>query len=480
MFNMLNKKFNINSVIKILQNKAQKELIHEISDNKIITYSGFLKQSLEFCNFLQHKKKLKPGDKIIIKLNNSSEYLISIFACFFGQFVACPVDKEIPNSKYHKIKKILNAKYEINGLNKIKYTKKNYKKFIENKKNFLCLIIFTSGSTGEPKGIQIKFKQYLGSALEFGKLAEYDDKTNIYHCLPMHYNAGILNTFFSGLMCGSKIIIGPQINMINLFKFWENLSAHNVNSVHIVPEIANALSKLNVDRKVKEDVQKIDKIISTGSHLYEQTKDNFEKKYRKRILSCYGLTEIGGPITLQEWDDTFEENSVGKLIKNVSIKIVKRNNLNIVYVKTPYLFDSYLLENGNIQKPKKVKGYFNTNDIGVLKNKKLFIYGRKKEILKRGSEIISPQDIENTCRKFNKVVDCTILIEDDITKGSKIYLLAELRGNNANIINLKLLRKYLEKNLKKIEFPDKILIVPKILRTPSGKIKKKDMQTMYI
>ena len=46
------------------------------------------------------------------------------------------------------------------------------------------------------------------------------------------------------------------------------------------------------------------------------------KKYRKRILSCYGLTEIGGPITLQEWDDTFEENSVGKLIKNVSI-IVK-------------------------------------------------------------------------------------------------------------------------------------------------------------
>ena len=115
---------------------------------------------------------------------------------------------------------------------------------------------FTSGSTGEPKGIQIKFKQYLGSALEFGKLAEYDDKTNIYHCLPIRYNAGILNTFFS-LMSGSKIIIGPQINMINLFKFWENISAHNVNSVHIVPEIANGLSKLNVDRKVKEDVQKL-------------------------------------------------------------------------------------------------------------------------------------------------------------------------------------------------------------------------------
>ena len=140
----------------------------------------------------------------------------------------------------------------------------------------------------------------------------------------MHYNAGILNTFFSGLMYGSKIIIGPQINMINLFKFWDNLSKFQINSVHIVPEIANGLLKLNVDRKTIDEVQKIDKIISTGSHLYEETKDKFEKKYRKRILSCYGLTEIGGPITLQDWEDTFEENSVGKLIKNISIKILKK------------------------------------------------------------------------------------------------------------------------------------------------------------
>ncbi len=477
---MLNKKFNIQSIIKILEDKGEKELIQELRENKIITYSGFLKKSLEFLNFLQNKKKLKPGDKIIIKLENSSEYLISIFTCFLGQFIACPVDKEIPNIKYQKIKKILNAKYEINNLNKIKYLKKNNQKYQENKKNFLCLIIFTSGSTGEPKGIQIKFNQYLGSALEFGIIAEYDSETNIYHCLPMHYNAGILNTFFSGLMCGSKITIGPQINMINLFKFWDNLSKYNINSVHIVPEIANGLLKLNVNRKIKDDVQKIDKIISTGSHLYEETKDKFEKKYRKRILSCYGLTEIGGPITLQDWEDTFEENSVGKLIKNISIKIIKKSNLNLVYVKTPYLFDSYLFENGKIQKPKKVKGYFNTNDIGLFKNENLFIYGRKKEIFKRGSEIVSPQDIENTCRKFKKVADCSALTQDDINKGSKIYLLVEFNKNETTIKSSKLLRKFLEKNLKRIEFPDKILIVPKIFRTPSGKLKKNDIQKMYI
>lgn len=477
---MLNEKLNIHSIIKILHENSEKPLIHEFKDNKIITYSSFLNKSLEFLYFLQNKKKLKERDKIIIKLENSSEYLISIFACFLGQFIACPIDKEIPNIKYKKIKKILNAKYVIDSFKKVKYLKWGNKKPPVNRKNFLCLIIFTSGSTGEPKGIQIKFKQYLGSALEFGKLAEYDNQTNIYHCLPMHYNAGILNTFFSGLMHGSKVIIGPQINMINLYKFWNNLSTFKINSVHIVPEIANGLLKINVDRKIVDEVQKIDKIISTGSHLYEETKEKFEKKYRKRILSCYGLTEIGGPITLQDWEDTFEENSVGKLIKNISIKTIKKNNLNLVYVKTPYLFDSYLLENGKIQKPTKVKGYFNTNDIGLFKNENLFIYGRKKEIIKRGSEIVSPQDIENTCRKFNQVNECAVLTKDDINKGSKIYLLVEFKENKTTIKSSKLLRKFLEKNLKKIEFPDKLLIVPKIFRTPSGKLKKEDMQKMYI
>ena len=477
---MLDEKIDIHSVIKFIENNGERLLIHQLNNDKKITYSGFLKRSREFLYYLQNIKKLKSGDKIIIKLENSAEYLISIFACFLGQFVACPVDKEIPDTKYKKIKKILKPKYEINNLNKIKFSPKNLLNFKEKNKNFLCLILFTSGSTGEPKGIQIKLKQYLGSALHFGNLAEYNNSTNIYHCLPMHYNAGLLNTFFSGLLNNSKIIIGPQVNMINLLKFWDNLINLNVNSVHIVPEIANALLKLNINRNIKDDIQKIDKIISTGSHLYEETKDKFEKKYQKRILSCYGLTEIGGPITLQNWEDTFEENSVGKLIKNISVKIVMKNNLGLIYVKTPYLFESYLLENGKIQKPQTINGYFNTNDIGVYKNENLYIFGRKKEIFKRGSEIVSPQDIENTCRKFKIVTDCAVLTEDNINKGSKIYLLIEFKKSSSAIKDLNLLKKFLQKNLKKIEFPDKILLVPKIFRTPSGKLKKKDMQKIYI
>lgn len=475
---MLDEKIDIKKIINLIEYNSDKQLICLAKNNKKITYSNFLEKSKQFLNFLKYKKKLRPNDRIIIKLDNSAEYIISIFACCLGGFVACPVDKKIQNLKYEKLKKTLNIRYEINSFDKIKYLKN--KKFEIINKNFLCLILFTSGSTGEPKGIQIKLQQYFGSAFEFGKLAEYNHKTNIYHCLPMHYNAGLLNTFFSGMLHGSRITIGPQINMINVFSFWNNISKFKINSIHIVPEIANALLNVNFSNKLRNSIKKIKKIISTGSHLYEETRVKFQKKYKKKILSCYGLTEIGGPITLQSLKDKSEENSVGRLIKNIKIKIIKKNNLNLVFIKTPYLFDSYLLENGKVEKPKKINGFFNTNDIGSYKKGKLYIHGRKKEIFKRGSEVISPLNIENVCRKFKLVVDCAAITKDDIKKGSKIYLLVEFKKNIDKKKNYDLLIKFLKKNLKRIEFPDQILLISKIKRTPSGKIKKKEMQKNYL
>ena len=476
---MLNKKKNIQLLIDNFKNFSEKNLIFNVTTNTKISYGDFLNKSYNFCNFLKFKKGLKVGDKILIKLDNSPEYLISIFACFVGGFVACPIDKQIPNDRYKKLIKILKPKYEINSLNKIKFLSKKKNPKIQNK-NLICLIIFTSGSTGNPKGIQININEYLGSALAFGKLADYDNITKVYHCLPMHYNAGLLNTFFSAAFFGSEIYIGPQINVFSLINFWHNITKFEINSFHIVPEIANALNKIEVDKDIKIKIEKIDKIISTGSHLYEETKENFEKKYKKRILSCYGLTEIGGPITLQNWEDTFDENSVGRLVCDIKIKINKSKNDNLVFVKTPYMFNSYLLANGKIERPKIKNGYFNTGDIGDYKNNQLYILGRKKEVFKKGSEIISPQNIENICFKSKLILDCAVLTKEDVSKGSKIFLLVEFKRKELSINNISVLKKFLSKQLRKIEYPDKIVPVSKIFRSASGKLKKYDMEKIYL
>ena len=77
-------------------------------------------------------------------------------------------------------------------------------------------------------------------------------------------------------------------------------------------------------------------------------------------------------------------------------------------------------------------------------------------------------------------MDCAVLTKENINKGSKIFLLIEFKNKELSLTNLSKLKKYLSKNLKKIEFPDKILPVSKILRSVSGKLKKYDMEKIYL
>ena len=113
---------------------------------------------------------------------------------------------------------------------------------------------------------------------------------------------------------------------MNIFSLLSSISKYSITSIHLTPEIANGLCQIHSSFSEKQSLKKINNIICTGSYLYEDTRDKFEKIFSKRILSCYGLTEIGGPVTLEKWEDTFEENSAGQILSEVKIKIKKKKN----------------------------------------------------------------------------------------------------------------------------------------------------------
>lgn len=468
---------NIQKEIKIILQKRKGEIFINILNKNInISYDDFYKNSLNVLNNFK-KQKIKPGSKIIVKMDNSIEYLYVIFACLLGNYIVCPIDTEISKEKLSKIDKILNPAKKIKNKNHVKYSENNFKVNIKEKAPYI--IIFTSGTTGEPKGIQISNTAYIGSAISYSKLANYNNDSVILHFLPMYYNAGILNTFFACFFGGSKIVLTNKISALNILNFWENIRDQNISSIHLTPEIANGLTKIKIPEDLKDQIKKI-KIISTGSYLHQKIVDTFEKQYNVRILSCYGLTEIGGPLTIQNWENTFVEGSVGHHSKEVKIKIKKHDKRGHIYIKSPYIMDCYVGDNRKKTKINLDNGYFNTGDVGSYKQGELIIKGRRKDIIKKGAEIISMPYIENIFMK-NKLVDevCGIS-ENDINKGSKIFVFVKFKENNNIEKSLLKLIKEISNKLKRIEVPDKIIPVPSIPRTYNGKIKKNVLSEIYL
>ena len=406
-------------------------------------------------------------------MDNSIEFLYVIFACLLGNYIVCPLDTEINKEKLKKIENILNPSKKIKNKNHLKYSKNNFKINIKEKSPYM--IIFTSGTTGEPKGIQISNTAYIGSAISYSKLANYNENTVILHFLPMYYNAGILNTFFSCFFAGSKIVLINKVSGLNILNFWENIRDKNISSIHLTPEIANSLTKIKVSNDLKSQIEKI-QIISTGSYLHQKIVDTFERKYNVRILSCYGLTEIGGPLTIQNWENTFVEGSVGYHSKEIKIKVKKDH----IYIKSPYLMDCYV---GEYKKKIKIKlddGYFNTGDIGSYKKGELIIKGRRKDIIKKGAEIISMPYIENIFMKNELVDEACGISESDINKGSKIFVFVKFKKSKNIEKSLVKLKEEISSKLKRIEVPDKIIPVPSIPKTYNGKIKKNVLNEIYL
>ena len=139
----------------------------------------------------------------------------------------------------------------------------------------------------------------------------------------------------------------------------------------------------------------------------------------------------------------------------------------------------YLKSFARIEKPKLQNGYFETGDCGYYDQNRLYYTGRSKELIKVGGELVSLNLIENIVLKSNLIFECAALGIKDVLSGEKIILFVVFKKKKiSNKINR--LFNYLKKNLKTIELPKKIVPIPEMPKTKSGKIIKREISDMYL
>lgn len=126
------------------------------------------------------------------------------------------------------------------------------------------------------------------------------------------------------------------------------------------------------------------------------------------VLPSYGMTECmpicAPPI---DYDLEFEGTSgqvIGpELALSVNNEIVPADNvIGHILVRGGPCFDGY--EGVDNSETFDEDGFFDTGDMGYLKNGYVYITGRSKEVINRGGEIISPLEIENALITHPKVV----------------------------------------------------------------------------
>ena len=117
-------------------------------------------------------------------------------------------------------------------------------------------------------------------------------------------------------------------------------------------------------------------------------------------------------------------------------------------------------------------GYFRMGDLGRrVHGRYLVITGRKKDIIIRSGENISPKEVEDVLATHAAVADVAIVAMPSRETGEKGCAFVVLRPGQT--IDLAEIRRFLERaGLARQKFPEHLVTVDELPRVPSGKVSK--------
>jgi acyl-coenzyme A synthetase/AMP-(fatty) acid ligase len=441
--------------------------------NKInFSYESFWKNALCLAKKWSDNG-LKKGNIVVLNIDNDISIPCAILACAIGGFVACPiVDKKMLPRIITELNPSLIINKKIDLDDNIHMEEVDSYDILHKKSDYF-LINFTAGSSGEPKIMCHGLEQIIHSAYSFSTQSGFDKNTVLFHVLPMAYMAGILNTFFAVMVSGATIVEGPLFSPANALNFFETALENKVNTLSITPSIASLLIFITRSQDlIKKIRNKIIRVQSTSSYIPESTREDFIKKFGLTLLDCYGMTELGGPLTIQNQVDSANMLAFSTQVPGIHC-ITKGKNNNELWIKSPFSMLGYL-DKGKLYTDQDKEGYFDTGDLAEIKEDRLKIIGRKKDIIIRGGINISPAKLESKLTLLSFVSEVAIVGVEHKFWGE--IIVACIVPQDGEVIDKQKIFSFSKKIFLNHEQLDEVVFLEKLPRSFIGKILKNELK----
>ena len=438
---------------------------------------------------------IEKGDRVLIYLKNSEEYLFSLFAIWRIGAIAIPTNRVFTASELEYIVDDSDAKLMITDDNAKDiididtYIPKNITDFknsevlkAENTDwDDLCQLQYTSGTTGKPKGAMLTHGNYftaIHNECDVLTLKQDDVFLGIYPMAHVGLSWGI-----SALRAAAYYIMMEQFD---IDKYLELCETEKVTVLSGMPPVIHSLTTMDARKHLKT----VREIISGGGPLHKKIWKDFHQTYQIPIINAYGLSEtivIGTGTVIRPEDyleaDRFE--SVGHPVCFSEVKIVDEYDSSMtlenykqgeIALRGPAVAKGYW---GNEEKTKAAfleDGWFLTGDVGYLdEDNRLFITDRKKDMIVMSGWKIYPTEVEEVLIKYSAIKEIAIFSIDDCHRGEipVAAVVWEDEADDEGLIN------YARENLSRYKVPKKIFALEELPRVNGWKLLRRELREMF-
>lgn len=409
----------------------------------------------------------------IIKLSHSAD----ITHLCFGQMNAVLNDEDFFNS-ISGDSSLINVLYDItnnvdflNRASEYETIKDKFRQKVES--DDIAVMIFTSGSTGSPKAVMLSAQNVLTAAKRTAKDLYLTNKDINCMISPMFHISGLGGGLIGNMYNDTKIILPASIKADVILDIIEKEKCTIFNSV---PTMMFAI--VNHPKFSNEKVKTLRYSKLSGAPITEaQCKMLQEKMPNNHFVASYGMSEIA-PITCTLYNDTLEHitTTVGKPVKNVMLKIINPDNGKecpcdvvgeIVVQAENQMLGYYKLPVD--RQAINDEGWILTGDLGKMDNEGyVYFTGRVKELIIRGGENISPNEIASVITEVEGVADAKVFGIPDEFYGEIVG--AAIVMKEGYIFDELSISSHIQSSLSKYKWPEYYIEYKKFPLLPNGKV----------
>ena len=356
------------------------------------------------------------------------------------------------------------------------------------------LLLFTAGTTGTPRAVMLSHESFSSYMLSSVPPVDPDPEAEERNLLsvPMYHIAGVQGAL-AAIYGGRTLILMRQFEA----RQWMDLvQKERVNRSGVVPTMLKQV--LDHPEFGEYNLSSL-KVITYGAAPMplEVIRRAIAAFPNAKFINAFGQTETASTITALSPEDHVLEGtpeqmekklkrltSVGKPLGDVQVAIVDEEGVEApvgqvgeVAARGARIMKGYWKDD---QSTRGVMhgGWLYTGDLGY-RDEEGYIYlaGRSKDFIKRGGEMVSPEEVEQALMRHPAVDDAAVIGVPDLQWGERVRAIVAPRGRDA--VSVQELIEHCHQVLASFKRPESVVFVDELPRNSLGKVLKRVLRERY-
>jgi 2,3-dihydroxybenzoate-AMP ligase len=343
----------------------------------------------------------------------------------------------------------------------------------------VATMLLSGGTTSMSKLIPRTHNDYVLNAKLCGAATAFNEATRFMAILPLAHNynlasPGILATFYYG----GTVVLSEGTSSEEIFQLIQDWRVTVVAAV--VPLIINWL---NSDLYQQYDLSSLRVVQNGGARLPTELRIRLRERLHCIPQEIYGTAE--GLINMTRLDDSEDMllNSSGAPVSELDeIRVVDDDGHEVadgvpgeLVTRGPYTIRGYYMAPEKNAEAFMEGGWYRMGDIVRREGRYVFTEGRRKDLINRGGEKISCDEVENLILTHPKVKSVALVAMPDPVFGEKACAcVVPQAGQSLSFEELVAHLKTLQ--IASFKLPERLVVMDAFPVSPVGKILKRELR----